>query len=286
MKKLSGVIPAIPTPLLKNEDLDGGALCKIIDYVIEQGASGVMVLGNMGEGTALLDSVRLETVKIAVRHIKNRVPTLATCSNGSTRRTIELGKEMQNSGVDYLVSTSPYYYAFPHQQCIINYFEEVSAAINIPLWLYNNPTSTGNQLNFETIDTILQMENIAGIKDSSADVPTIMKILRKYQDKKTRPFSYLIGNEAIYDLVLLMGADGIVTGGGTCFVDILSKLFDAATNGQQVEAFQLQEEFTTQMAGMLGTELVVDWMAAIKTNLKNKGLCDNFCSHPFLNRMK
>ncbi len=60
LQKLSGVIPAIPTPLMENEDLDVESLRKIIDYVIKQGVSGIFILGNMGEGTALLDSVRLK----------------------------------------------------------------------------------------------------------------------------------------------------------------------------------------------------------------------------------
>ena len=157
MLKLSGVIPAIPTPLLENEDLDVESLCKAIDYVIGQGASAVFVLGNMGEGSALLDSVRLKTVETAVDHINGRVPLMAACSNGSTRRTIELGKQMQDLGPDHLVSTAPYYYGFPHQQCIVNYFQKVSDALNKPLWIYNNPASTGNTLSFETIDTILNM---------------------------------------------------------------------------------------------------------------------------------
>ncbi len=210
---------------------------------------------------------------------------MVACSDGSTRRTIELGKRMQDLGPDYLVSTTPYYYGFPNQKCIIDYFEKLSNTLDKPLLFYNNPGSTGNKVCFETIDTILSMDNIAGIKDSACDIHIAMDILRKYPDKKTRSFSYLYGDEFVYDVILLMGADGIVTGGGTCFIDTLIKLYKAATNGNILEAFELQRQFRGEMDDMLGPELITDWMAAIKTNLKNKKLCKNHCTHPFINRM-
>ena len=285
MSKLSGVIPAIPTPLLENEDLDVESLHKLINYAIGQGVSGIFVLGNMGEGTALLDSVKLATVETAARYINGRVPLMAACSDGSTRRTIELGKKIQDSGADYLVSTTPYYYSFPHQQCIIDYFDKVSNALDKPLLFYNNPGSTGNKINSDTLEVILNMDNVAGVKDSSGDIHIAMDILRKYPDKDNRPFSFLYGDETVYDIILLLGADGIVTGGGTCFLDILVKLYEAATAGDKAKAFELQKQFWTEMKEMLGSDLIIDWMAAIKTNLKNKGLCENYCTHPFINRM-
>jgi len=130
----------------------------------------------------------------------------------------------------------------------------------------------------------MNMDNVAGIKDSSCDIHIAMDILRKYPNKESRPFSLLYGDESVYDIILLMGADGIVTGGGTCFLDTLVKLYQAATTGKNLEAFQLQKQFRTEMDEVLGPELIIDWMASIKTNLKKKGLCENYCTHPFINR--
>lgn len=56
-KKLEGVIIAMPTPLLENEDIDSSSLCKLIDYCIAEGANGIMIGGSMGEGPALIDPV-------------------------------------------------------------------------------------------------------------------------------------------------------------------------------------------------------------------------------------
>jgi hypothetical protein len=77
-----------------------------------------------------------------------------------------------------------------------------------------------------------------------------------------------------------------VTGGGSCFVDTLVKLYDVAVSGDKLKAFELQKQFRDEMDKMLGPDLIIDWMAAIKTTLKKKGLCDNHCTHPFINRMR
>ena len=98
MAKLEGVIPAIPTPLLPNEDVDTEALGRLIDFVIEGGASVIFILGNMGEGAALLDSQKRAAVKAAVSRVRGRVPLLAAISEVSTRRTVESGKAIQELG--------------------------------------------------------------------------------------------------------------------------------------------------------------------------------------------
>ena len=95
MSNLSGVIPAIPTPLLGNEDADIKSLKKLIDFVIEKGVSGIFVLGSMGEGPALIDSQKKAVVETAVKHTEKRVPVLAGVSEVSTRRAIELAKVLE-----------------------------------------------------------------------------------------------------------------------------------------------------------------------------------------------
>lgn len=105
-EKLEGVIIAMPTPLLKNEDIDTQSLCKLIDYCINEGANGIMIAGTMGEGPALIDSQKQLLVEITVNHAAGRVPVLATVSAPSTRKSLEYVKAINKLGVDYIVCTS------------------------------------------------------------------------------------------------------------------------------------------------------------------------------------
>jgi len=284
MSKLQGVITAIPTPLLPSEDVDIDGLCRVIDYVIEQGVSGIFVLRSMGEGPALLDSQKKVVVETAAKHINGRVPLLAGISDVSTRRTIEMGLAIQKLGPDHLVSAPPYYYRFPHPQSIIDFMTELSDALSKPMVFYNIPGATGNRVTLEAIEAIMNIPDVIAIKDSSGDSHLVMELLRRYPDKKSRPCSILQGDEFVYDITLLMGADGLVTGGGTCFVGILVELYKAATKGDKLLAFKLQQKFRKKMDEMLGPELLIDWMHAVKKELGKKGLCDDNVTSPFLKR--
>jgi len=285
MSKLSGIITALPTPLLENEDVDIQSLIKLIDYVITQGANGIFVLGNMGEGPALLDSQKLVVVKTAVEHAKKRVPVLAGIAEVSTRRMIELGKKFKELNPDYMVMTTPFYYRFPHPDSLLNSVEKISSELDCQMVFYHCPGATGNKANLDTILKIMQVPQIKAIKDSSGDIYLFTELLRRYPDVNKRPCQILQGDENVYDISLLMGADGVITGGGTAFVDTLVELYNAATvEKDQLKSFKLQQRFRKDMDDMLGNDLLTDWMYAIKSKLKEKGIMDNNVIFPFMKR--
>jgi len=284
MSNLEGIITAIPTPLMENEDVDTNGLCKVLDYCLEEGASGIFILGSMGEGPALLDSQKKIAVKTAVEHINGSVPLLAGIADVSTRRMIEMGKAIRDLQPDYLVITTPYYYRFPHPDSLLESVCKITDALDYPAVFYHCPGATGNMVPLETILKIANIPHIKAIKDSSCQPSLVMELLRTYPDKETRPCSILQGDESVYDVTLLAGADGVITGGGTVFISTLVQLYKAAKKGDRLEAFRLQQKFSAQMKDMLGPELLTDWMYAIKTKLKEKGLCDNFVTSPFMKR--
>ena len=283
--QISGIITALPTPLLANEDVDIASLKKLIDYVIKQGANGIFVLGNMGEGPLLLDSQKLIAVKSAIEYANKRVPVLAGIAEVSPRRMIDLGEKIKDLNPDYLVITTPFYYRFPHPDSLFSAVEKITQKLDYPTVFYHCPGATGNKLGLDTMFKIMQIPQLKAIKDSSGDIYLFMEMLRRYPDKNSRPGSILQGDEFVYDIGLLMGADGVITGGGTAFVDTLIELYRAAAiEKNQTTAFKLQQQFRKQMDDMLGSELLTDWMYAIKTKLKDKGLIDNNVVFPFMKR--
>ncbi|OHB54210.1 MAG: hypothetical protein A2Y12_17045 [Planctomycetes bacterium GWF2_42_9] len=282
---LHGIITALPTPLLADEDVDIKSLKKLIDHVISQGANGIFVLGNMGEGPALADSQKLIAVKTTVEHTNKRVPVLAGIAEVSPRRMIELGKKVKGLNPDYLVVTTPFYYRFPHPDSLFGAIEKVVNELDYPTVFYHCPGATGNKVGLDTLIKIMQIPQMKAIKDSSCDIYLFAELLRRYSEKDNRPCAILQGDENVYDISLLMGANGVITGGGTAFVDTLVKLYAAAVlENDCLKAFNIQQEFRKQMDDMLGPELLTDWMYAIKSQLKAKDLMDNNVVFPFMKR--
>jgi len=273
-KRLGGLVIAMPTPLLDNEDLDIPSFRRLIDHCIEDGADGLMILGSMGEGAALTDSVREEAMEVAVAHVQKRVPLLVTISGTSTRRTIEYARRAEGLGADYLVTTSPFYYRFPDPESMVTHVARTAEATHVPTIFYNAPGSTGNPVATDTIDRILNLPSVSGVKDSACQFGSFSELLRRYPDKASRPGTIMQGDESVYDASLLLGCDGLVTGGGVCFIRLLKALCEAGMHRDIDTAMRLQAEFWKGMTDMLMPNLARDWMFNIKDRLARMGVIE------------
>lgn len=266
-KRLEGIVIALPTPLFEDENVDIQSLFKLLDYCISEGANGIMILGTMGEGTALLDTQRISVVENTVAHTRGRIPILATVSDVSTRKTLEFAKAINRSGVDYVVCTSPFYYKFPDPKSVLHHINTIADTVAVPLIFYNAPGMTGNPVDVDTTEKILNMEQVAGIKDSSSNYGNFVELLRRYPDKNSRPGTIMQGDESVFDSSLLMGADGAVSGGGVVFIKTLVALYKAGVSNDKARAMELQRKFTKDLLALLGPNLSRDWVFNIKRRL-------------------
>ncbi|MGN6193955.1 MAG: dihydrodipicolinate synthase family protein [Ginsengibacter sp.] len=283
LKKLHGIIIAIPTPLLSNEDIDVMSLNNLIEFCITEGANGIMIAGTMGEGPSLIDSQKQILIENAVRIASGRIPVLATVSASSTRKSVENVKTLNKSGADYLVCTAPFYYKYPDPDSVLLHFKKLAAVTEVPLIFYNASGFTGNEVDIETAEKILNMQEVAGIKDSSGNFRNFMELLRRYPDKDNRPGTIMQGDESLFDVSLLMGADGIISGGGVTCIHLLRKLLEAATLDKKLKSFEYQQKFTSELTQLLFPDMQRNWMFNIKNRLVEMDIIQNNCvTTPFL----
>lgn len=283
-ERLQGIVIAMPTPLLKNEDVDVPSLYKLIDYCIDEGANGIMLAGTMGEGPALTSSQRQLLVEEAVAHAAGRIPVLATVSAASTRKTLEHVKAIESSGADYIVCTTPYYYKYPDPDSLIWHIRSIADASDTPIIFYNASNFTGNQVSVDTAEEILNMKEVAGIKDSSCNFRNFAELLRRYPDRQKRPGTIMQGDESVFDSSLMMGADGMVSGGGIFFIKLLLKLYQAGLSRDMLSAMSHQQEFSALLAEILMPNPQRDWVYKIKNKLAGMRIIRHgYVTQPFYN---
>ncbi|MBM3442912.1 MAG: dihydrodipicolinate synthase family protein [Bacteroidetes bacterium] len=286
-KRLGGLVIAMPTPLLDNEDLDIPSFRRLIDHCIEDGADGLMILGSMGEGAALLDAVREAAIEVACEQVNKRLPLLVTVSGASTRRTLSYARRAEQLGADYLVTTSPYYYRFPDPESMLTHVSRTAESTRLPLIFYNAPGSTGNPVATDTLDRILQLPAVSGVKDSACQFGSFSELLRRYPDKASRPGTIMQGDESVYDASLLLGCDGLVTGGGVCFIRLLKALCEAGMQRDIDSAMSLQAAFWKGMTEMLLPDLPRNWMFNIKEKLADNGvIAAPYATAPFMHNWR
>lgn len=207
MKKveLKGAIVALVTPF-KNGKIDYEAFKKHIDFVIENGVSGVVPCGTTGESATLDYEEHEKLIEVSVEHVNKRVPVIAGTGSNSTKEAIKLSKFAEKAGADALLLITPYYNR-PSQKGLIEHFKAVAEEVEIPLIMYNVPSRTGVNMLPETVARLSEIKNIKGIKEASGNISQISEIIRLCGDD----FVVLSGDDALTFPVMALGGKGVIS---------------------------------------------------------------------------
>lgn len=271
ISKLTGVIPALATPIDINENIDEKGLFNLITYLVESGISGIFPLGSMGEFAPLREKERIRLLEKVVEIVNKRIPVLAGVSDTGTKRVIDNILKAKEIGVDAIVSLPPFFY-FLNQRAVFDFYIEIAEKSPLPVIIYHNPIMTKVKLDFDTVLRLSEHPNIIGIKDSSCDYNFFQKLLQLKNDK----FSVLQGDERKLKEALLSGADGLVTGVGNVAIEIFIALYRAARENK----IEVVEDLQNKIFKLLNF-CRDSWIQAIKYGLKVRGICEEYTCRPF-----
>lgn len=233
---VSGIIPPLVTPMTSDLKFDKDAFTRLIEHVIEGGVHGLFIIGTNGECASLSANIRKQAIETATEVSSGRVPVFVNISTSSYLETLQLADISAKSGADFVVLSPPYYFSMARIE-LERYFDMVARESSLPLFLYNAPQYTHNEITPETVAQIESHKNIAGIKDSSGDLNYIKRLLDQRKDEK---FSILIGYEMIMGECILKGCNGGVNGGANVFPKLFVNMYNAASdkNPQEMEKWQ------------------------------------------------
>ncbi len=99
-KKFTGVFPPIITVFNDDESLNLESYKEHIDWLIENGADGIIVGGSTGEFFNMTIDECKKLIDVTIEHVNDKVPVLAGTADCSTRMTIELSKYAEDAGAD------------------------------------------------------------------------------------------------------------------------------------------------------------------------------------------
>lgn len=164
----AGVFPAIVTPFARDGGMDLKSFASLLDLLIREGISGVVVAGSTGEFYSLSDRERVELIEFAVAHANGRIPVIAGTSAIGTRETLELTRRAQNAGAAGCMVLPPPY-CLPTTKEVLAYFRAV-ADVGLPVMIYNNPLRTGVNITAAVAADLAKIEGVAAFKDSNKDL--------------------------------------------------------------------------------------------------------------------
>lgn len=225
--RLTGTGVALVTPFLDNGKIDFDSLTALVENVIQNGVDYLVTLCTTSETPTLTATEKEEIVRAVIAANRGRLPIVRGLGGPSTHEIVEELHTLDFTGVDALLSVTPYYNR-PSQEGIYQHYCKIAEESPIPIILYNVPKRTG--CNIEA-DTTLRLAkdcpNIVAIKEASGNMNQIMRIIKH----KPERFSVISGDDAITLPLLSVGIIGVISVVANAFPKEMSTVVKSALNG-------------------------------------------------------
>jgi len=228
---LQGSLVAIVTPMFEDGGLDIPALNQLIEFHIEQGSDGIVIVGTTGESPTVDFDEHCLLIQTAVRQVNGRVPVIAGTGANSTKEAINLTQKAKELGADACLLVAPYYNK-PTQAGLYQHFKAVADAVNIPQILYNVPGRTGCDIANDTAISLAAHPNIVGIKDATGGIERGTDLLLR----APKDFAIYSGDDATAMSLMLLGAHGVISVTANVAPKLMHEMCVAASQGNAVAA--------------------------------------------------
>jgi len=206
MKKFGRLLTAMVTPFDAKGEVDYAQARKLVNALLDSGSDGLVVSGTTGESPTLTTAEKLKLFAEVKSAVGNRGTVIAGTGSYNTAESIELTKEAERTGVDGCLMVVPYYNR-PTQDGLYEHFKAIAGATSLPCIPYNVPSRTVTNLAAETCIRLSQIDNIVGVKEASANLEQIARIIQGAR----KGFLVYSGNDSDTFPILCLGGYGVIS---------------------------------------------------------------------------
>ena len=234
-----GSIVAIVTPMFDDGRIDFVSLQRLCDWHIEQGTHGIVIVGTSGESPTVNFEEHCELIRVAVEHVKGRIPVIAGTGGNSTLEAIELTAYAKQVGANASLQVVPYYNK-PTQEGMFLHFQKIAQEVDLPIILYNVPGRTVADMSNDTILRLAKVPGIIGLKDATGNLERASVLLAGLKAQGSSNFAVFSGDDLTAIFLMLMGGHGNISVTANVAPNLMSKLCEAAVLGQLETAREIQ----------------------------------------------
>lgn len=273
MNKLTGVVPPMVTPFLRDGRVDEYNVTKLVRFLSGH-VHGLFICGSYGNGPLMNVEEKKQVIDVVTKNIPANVQLVVHVGATNVRDAVQLAQYAEQAGAAKVSSVVPYY--FHHtKESISLYFERVVKAVKIPVYAYNNPKFTGIAMDVPLVQELANL-GVAGIKDSSFDIMVLANFVRKIENPD---FDVVLGTEAMFLYAATLGVRAFIPGLGNAFPEICVELYEAATRFEMARAQTLQARVNELRDIMY---LAKSTVVAVYALLKIRGVCEAYPREPFI----
>lgn len=235
----TGVIPAITTCFDANYKIDHRFMTAHCQWLVENGCTGIVPLGSLGEGSTLDYDEKLAILETCVRAVKASAPVCAAISSLRTSEAVQLAKDAARLGCAGLMILPPYVYRGDSRE-MKSHVAQVLRATDLPGMLYNNPVAYGTDfLPEQIVELANEHSNLQAVKESSTDVRRVTAIRALLGDR----LKILVGVDDAIVEGIAAGAVGWIAGLANALPAESVALFQHAAKGEMQKALAIYKWF-------------------------------------------
>ncbi|MFC4722132.1 4-hydroxy-tetrahydrodipicolinate synthase [Geojedonia litorea] len=235
MTKFLGTGVALVTPFKSDLSVDYDALAAIVNYNIENGTNYLVVSGTTGESVTVTKEEKKKITKSVIETNKGRLPIVLGIGGNNTMAVVDEIKSTDFSGIDAILSVSPYY-SKPTQEGLYQHFKVIAEASPVPVILYNVPGRTSkNMLPETTLRLARDFENIIAVKEAGNNVAQYLELLKD----KPEDFLIISGDDDLALGVVLAGGAGVISVIGQALPKQFCHMIQLGLQGKAKEAYEI-----------------------------------------------
>ena len=256
---------ALVTPMTADGEVDWADTEKLIDYVISNGADGVVVTGTTGETSTLTDAEKIKLVEVGKSVSGGRAKIITGGGSNETAHAMQLYKASEKAGADGIMIVTPYYNK-PTQAGVLTHFRMVADSTDLPVILYDIPGRTGVAISQDTFHRASKHPNIIAVKDAKGDLAQATRIMNE-----TGLF-YFSGDDSNLLPHLSIGAVGCISVTANIAPAAYRELIDAANRNDFHHALKvhnsldpLQRAAMTHVPGTVAAKYILNGLGVISS---------------------
>ncbi|TMV43453.1 4-hydroxy-tetrahydrodipicolinate synthase [Paenibacillus mesophilus] len=226
---LKGVIVPVIAPFTPDHKLDTESFRNVVRSLLDRKVHGLVIHGTTGECPAVRWEEASRMAEIAMEMRADRsIPILIGTGSNDTREAVLLTKRARSLGTDGVLAVTPYYNR-PSAQGVLEHYRRV-ADVGLPVVAYHIPYRTGLALTPDELNSILEIGNVAGIKESSGGIGNFIELGGR-TDK-----ALLCGDDLYFFAALCCGASGGMLASANVATDRFVNVYESFAAQRWTEA--------------------------------------------------
>ena len=273
IEELTGVLPALATPLHRDGSADESGIRRLVEQTLAGGVHGLLALGSTGEGASLGEKTRWQVLRCVVEAAAGRVPVVCGVAQPHLEAARAEVAAASRLGADAALVAPPFYYP-TDQATVLAFYRRLASDSKIPVLLYNIPQFTKVISEPGTVAALAAEGTIAGIKDSSRDFEYFENVC--VATRAMPGFRVFTGSDSMLLASLAMGGAGTICGAANVAPGWVVRIYDDFQRGDLDSAREHQDDLVQLVAALRAGV----FPAAIKAALHLQGVCEPWLAPP------